>query len=227
MSSTLVTWGEEPTHWKRPWSWERLRAGEGDDKGWDGWMASPLQWTWVCAKCRREWRTEKPGVLQPRGLQRVRHHWAIDNNSKKDEWLPRWLGGQESTCQCRRHGFDHWIGKIPWRKEWQPAPGFFLRNPMDRRAWWATVHGVESQAWLSTHTKTCIRISSCLLRNCNLKGETGHLGKHWRNTLKYKVYMLSIFPHRQNAVRASRRGRPPPDGMNKEGFTEGGGFDGS
>ena len=45
-SNTLATWCEEPTHWKRPWCWERLRAGEGDDRGWDGWMASLTQWTW-------------------------------------------------------------------------------------------------------------------------------------------------------------------------------------
>ena len=47
-SSTLATWCEEPTHWKRPWCWERLKAGgEGDDRGWDGWMASLTQWAWV------------------------------------------------------------------------------------------------------------------------------------------------------------------------------------
>ena len=47
-SNTLATWCEELTHWERPWCWERLRAGgEGDDRGWDGWMASPTQWTWV------------------------------------------------------------------------------------------------------------------------------------------------------------------------------------
>ena len=45
-SNTLATWCKEPTHWKRPWCWERLKAGgEGDDKGWDGWMASLTQWT--------------------------------------------------------------------------------------------------------------------------------------------------------------------------------------
>ena len=49
--NTLATWWEEPTHWKRFWSWERLKAGgEGDDRGWDGWMASLTQWTWVWAK---------------------------------------------------------------------------------------------------------------------------------------------------------------------------------
>ena len=47
-SNTLATWYEGPTHLKRPWCWERLRAGgEGDDRGWDGWTVSPIQWTWV------------------------------------------------------------------------------------------------------------------------------------------------------------------------------------
>ena len=45
---TLATWCEELTHWKRPWCWERLKAGgEGGDRGWDGWMESLTQWTWV------------------------------------------------------------------------------------------------------------------------------------------------------------------------------------
>ena len=53
-SDTLATWCKELTHWKRPWCWERLRAGrEGDDRGWDGWMASPTQWTWVWANYGR------------------------------------------------------------------------------------------------------------------------------------------------------------------------------
>ena len=48
--NTLATWCKELTHWKRPWCWERLKAdGEGDNRGWDGWMASPTQWTWVWA----------------------------------------------------------------------------------------------------------------------------------------------------------------------------------
>ena len=55
-------WCKEPTHWKRPWCWERLKAGgEGDESGWDGWMASPIQWTWVWGSSRRWWRTGKPG----------------------------------------------------------------------------------------------------------------------------------------------------------------------
>ena len=64
-SNTLVIWCEVPTHWKRPWCWERLRAGgEGGDRGWEGWMASASQYTWVWANFRKLWRTGKPGVLQ-------------------------------------------------------------------------------------------------------------------------------------------------------------------
>ena len=46
-ANTLATWCKELTHWKRTWCWERLKAGEGDDRGWDGWVASWTQWTWV------------------------------------------------------------------------------------------------------------------------------------------------------------------------------------
>ena len=64
-SNTLATWCEELTHLKRPWCWERLRAGgEGDDRNWDGWMASPTQWTWVWVGPRSWWWTGRSGVLQ-------------------------------------------------------------------------------------------------------------------------------------------------------------------
>ena len=61
---------KELTHWKRPWCWERLKAGgEGDKRGQDGWMASWTQWTWVWASSGRWWRTGNPGVLQYIELQ--------------------------------------------------------------------------------------------------------------------------------------------------------------
>ena len=59
----FFTWCEEPTHWKRSWCWERLKEGGGDYRGWDGWMASLTQWTWVWASSRSKWWTGKPGVL--------------------------------------------------------------------------------------------------------------------------------------------------------------------
>ena len=73
-SNTLATWCEELTHWKRPWCWERLKAGgERDDRGWDGWMASRTRWTWIGESSRSWWWTGKPGVLQSMGRQRVEH----------------------------------------------------------------------------------------------------------------------------------------------------------
>ena len=78
---TLATWCEELTHWKRAWCWERLRAGgEGDNRRWDGWMASPIQWTWVWVNSRSWWWTGRPGMLWFMGSQRVRHDWAIELN---------------------------------------------------------------------------------------------------------------------------------------------------
>ena len=81
MLNTLATWLEELTHLKRPWYWERLKAGgEGDDRGWDGWMASPTQWTWIWVNSGSWWWTGRPGVLQSMGSQKVRHHWATELN---------------------------------------------------------------------------------------------------------------------------------------------------
>ena len=66
----------EKTGW-----WERLRAGEeGDDRGWDGWMASPTQWTWVWVNSGSWWWTGRPGMLWFMGSQRVRHDWATELN---------------------------------------------------------------------------------------------------------------------------------------------------
>ena len=72
---------EELTHWKRPWCWERLRArGEGDDRGWDGWMASLTRWTWVWVNSGNWWWTGRPGMLQSMGSQRVRRDWVTELN---------------------------------------------------------------------------------------------------------------------------------------------------
>ena len=77
----MATWCKELTHLKRPWCWERLRAGrEGDDRGWDSWMASPTQWTWVWVDSGSWWWTERPGVLWFMGSQRVGHDWATELN---------------------------------------------------------------------------------------------------------------------------------------------------
>ena len=72
---------KELTHWKRPWCWEGLGAGgEGDDRGWDGWMASPTRWTWVWVNSGSWWWTGRPDVLQFMGSQTVRHDWVTELN---------------------------------------------------------------------------------------------------------------------------------------------------
>ena len=77
----MATWYEELTNLKRPWCWEWSKmGGEGDNRGWDCWMASPTQWTWVWVGSGSWWWTGKPGVLQSRGSQRVRHDWAMQLN---------------------------------------------------------------------------------------------------------------------------------------------------
>ena len=78
-SNTLSTGCEELTHWTRPWCWARLKAGgEGDNREWDGWMASPTWWTWVWASSRSWWWTRKSAGLQSMGLQRVRYYWETE-----------------------------------------------------------------------------------------------------------------------------------------------------
>ena len=82
-AETPILWPPDAKSWLiwRPWFWERLRAGkEGDDKGWDGWMASLTQWTWVWVDSRSSWWTGKPGMLQFMRSQRVRHDWATELN---------------------------------------------------------------------------------------------------------------------------------------------------
>ena len=67
------------THWKSPWCWKWLKMGrQVDDKGWDGWTASPTQWTWVWAGSGSWCWTGKCGMLQSMGLQRVRHDWVAE-----------------------------------------------------------------------------------------------------------------------------------------------------
>ena len=88
-TQTLATWCEELTHCKRPWCWERLKAGgKGDDRGWDAWKVSLTQRTWVWVNSWSWWWTGTPGVLQSRGSQRVGQDWATELN---------WTDTQKST----------------------------------------------------------------------------------------------------------------------------------
>ena len=73
---------------KRPWCWEGLGAGgEGDDRGWDGWMASLTRWTWVWVNSGSWWWTGSSGMLQFMGSQRVGHDWATELKWSELKWI--------------------------------------------------------------------------------------------------------------------------------------------
>ena len=94
-SNTLATWWEELTHCKRPWCLERLRAGgDGDNRGWDGWMASPTRWSWVWVNSGSWWWTGRPSVLQFMGSPRVGHNWVTELNKtdRNNFWMRQKLG---------------------------------------------------------------------------------------------------------------------------------------
>ena len=80
-SSILANSCKELTHWKRLWCWEGLGAGgQGNDRGWDGWMASRTQWTWIWVISGRWWWTGRPGMLRFMGSQRVGRDWVTELN---------------------------------------------------------------------------------------------------------------------------------------------------
>ena len=115
-SNTLVTSCEESTHWKRPWCWDWLGAwGEGDDRGWDGWMASPTWWTWV-------------GKFWALVMDKEAWHAVIHEVAKSQTWLSDWTKRNWTVRYGESSG--------------TPLQYSCLENPRDGGAWWAAVYGV-------------------------------------------------------------------------------------
>jgi len=157
-----------PTHWKRLWCWEELGAGgEGDDRGWDGWMASLTRWTWVWVNSESWWWTGRPGVLRFMGSQRVGH----------DNWTEHMLGAYQVAlvvknlpaiaCRHKRHQYDVWSGRSLRGGHGKPFQYSCLENRTDRGAWWAMVHRVAKSPiwlkWFSMHVHTCTSLHSTWL----------------------------------------------------------------
>ena len=139
----MATWCKELTHSKRPWYWERLKAGrEGDDRGWDGWMASLTRYTWVWTRSGSWWWTGRPDVLQSMESQRVRHDWVTELNwwhLSPTMGFPGGASGKEPAYQCKRynrHKFD------PLEEGTAIHSIFLLENPMGRGVWKATIYRV-------------------------------------------------------------------------------------
>ena len=127
-SNTLATSCEDLTHWKRLWCWQGMGAGEGDDRGWDGWMASPTRWTWVWVNSRSWWWTGRPGVLRFMGSQRVGHDWVTELN-----WGNNCGEGKGNTLQPSMGSLrarHDWVTSLSlftfmhWRRKCQPTPVF-------------------------------------------------------------------------------------------------------
>ena len=89
-SNTVATWWEELTHWKRTLMLGKIegRRRRKQNRGWDGWMASPTQWTWVWVNSRSWWWTGRPGVLQSMGPQRIGYDWVTERNWSHREYVP-------------------------------------------------------------------------------------------------------------------------------------------
>ena len=135
-SNTLATWCKELTHWKRPWCWEGLGAGgEGENRGWDGWMASLTWWTWVWVNLGSFWWTGRPGMLRFMGLQRVGHDWVTGLNCTE---LKVWSNIPMNFTWSNLNG----LGIRSEGGSGSPFQYSCLENPMDRGAWWAIVHRV-------------------------------------------------------------------------------------
>ena len=94
-SNTLATWCEELTHLNRPWCLEKLKAGgEGNDRGWDSWISSPTQWTWVWVNSE-SWRSQGGLVCCSPCSCRVGHNWVIELN-----WMAFWTTSRKQREEC-------------------------------------------------------------------------------------------------------------------------------
>ena len=94
-AETPILWPPDANNWligKDPDAGKDA-GGEGDDRGWDGWMASPTRWTWAWVRSRSWWWTGKPGVLQSMRSQRVGHEWATELN-----WTDTWTSSFERVA---------------------------------------------------------------------------------------------------------------------------------
>ena len=146
----INSWCEKLAHWKRPWCWERLKAGgEGDNRGWDGWMASLTRWTWVWGSSGSWWWTGKLGVLQSMGSQRVRHDWATELNwhPSRALYTSPGLPGRLQECFFIIPGFILWTNsnKAPEMTKSGTVEGW--HGTEDRVIKWDASYKLQRVSW--------------------------------------------------------------------------------
>ena len=164
-SNTLATRCEELTHWKRPWCWQRLKAGEGDDRGWDSWMVSLTQRTWVWACSRSWWWTGKPGMLQSMRSQTVRRDWATELNGTED-WKAKggksWAeNGSPEVDKVNR--VEHSLISVGINQNWSS------RSAEVKECWMKCKYTNPQKDWRSVVNQLILPVI-CFYANCLLLG---------------------------------------------------------
>ena len=171
----LATWCEDPTHWKRPWCWERLRAGgEGGDRGWESWLASLTQWVWIWASFRRQWSLACCSSWDRKELDMT--EWLNNKNNSTDKASIARDAGMGRTFLMNRSRFP-----LVFMFYWKGLERAEI--PICLELKWMTHYGPHSQRkwlWLIS----CIHRNSAWLLVCrdpprgfSTAGQTGmHLG---------------------------------------------------
>ena len=152
----LATGCKELTHWKSPWWWERLKAEEGEDRGWDGLMASLTRWTWVWACFRSWWWTGKPGMVQSMGSTESQV-WLTD--WPELNWRPR---NRHSYCYRSEmtQGFSGFLPLI-WLEGSTVSLTFsYIVSPGHTQgSYQLTGSATKNISFLALETKTCLLYS--------------------------------------------------------------------
>ena len=193
----LATWCQKLTHLKRAWCWERFRAGGGgDDRGWDGWMASPTQWTSVWVNSRNRWWTGRPDILQAMGSQtrtQLSDWTELLLGRKGMATLYNMLKGRATTLLTKvwilkylvlpvvMHGCDSWDHKEGWTlKSWifsLEVLGKTLESPLDGKEI-KEVNPKGDQPWTFTARSAAeVPILRAPDEKSGLKGEDLDAGK--------------------------------------------------
>ena len=182
---------------EKAWCWERLKTGgKGDDRGWDGWLASSTWWTWVWASSGSWWRIGKPGVLQSMGSQRVGRNWATE------QWQPHWgrvYPGEEAVVWDLKQDGKNTAEGV---SSGEPNNWCFwtvvlrtLESPLDCKEI-QPVHPKGNQSWIfigRTDAKAEAPILCPPDTNSWLIGKDPEAGKDWGQQQQQKLYSLKAW----------------------------------